>query len=171
MYLVTQAFLTALQNGEKPIGLLFLQSRMGRRVYAKRTPTPRQMGSLKGLVTYDGSTKIGDGTLYGSANIILDWGAYLINIGDLRETLSPEGQDLLGSLTGTEIPSLTATLNNAKGHFSNILIEESFLTQIMTWRVGFPSLAYGDFLEKFQGIITDQTISGDTEFIITAQAT
>lgn len=156
---VTQAFLDAQAAGEEPITLAFLQSGMGRRVYGFITPTQQQMGSTGGLIQYDGSATVGGGSVFGSTALVLDWGPFLLNVGTVSESLTADGDNLLTSLSGTEIASLSAQFLNQDDHFSDILGDESFLAQTFLLRVGYPSLAYGDFLTLYTGTVIREAIN------------
>ncbi len=168
MITVTQAFLDA-QKVEEPLALLFLQSRIGRRVYGVHTPTHEQMGSSGGLIVYDGTATIGDDTVFGSTAVVIDWGDLALSFGSLRETLTPDGADLLTSLAGSEIPNMSFTLNNTEGDFSEMLTQESFLGQAALLRVGYPSLAYQDWLTVYTGVVSQQTLT-QQEFAIQTTA-
>jgi hypothetical protein len=168
MITVTENYMAALKAGNREIVLGFFQSRMGRRVYALQTPTTDQMGSTHGILTYNGAAQVGDGSIFGSQSVILDWGAYAVSFGGLRETLSPNGTDLLVSLSGGELTETSAVLNNTTGHFSDVLADESFLNQTYMIRQGFLGLGYQDFLTLFSGVIVEETLT-ETECLVRAQ--
>jgi len=170
MYRVTENYLAAQLAGERPVVLAFIQSRMGLRVYGAGTPTVAQIGSYGGIIIYDGSTSIGDSSIYGSQTIILDKAARAISFGSLSETMSPEGDNILAGFAGqSEISQLSVTLNNIKGHFSDVLQEENFLTKTLRLRQGYALLGYSDFINLFSGKITELSLS-DIELRITAQS-
>ena len=158
MYAVSSAFIAAQQAGEKPVVLAFLQSNMGRRVYGKEMPTPAHMGNAGGLVMYDGTASVGDGTIFGAANVVIEWGANVVSFGSIRETLSSEDTDVLIGFQGTEIPQISVVLDNTELDFSTILQEEDFLGQTLSLRMGFPSLGYGDFIQIFSGTVVHKNI-------------
>ncbi len=159
MLLLPQNFLTALEAGEIPVLYTFLSSHMGYRVYGMKSPPPNHMSSTQGLLIYDGTIKIGTGILFGSTSLILDWGAKLLDAGTLRETLAPEGDNLLASFLGTELDKVSPSYDNSDGHFDDVLGEESFLTQKIQYKIGFPSLNYHDFITVFSGTIKKETLT------------
>lgn len=170
MILTSEAYIKAQESNARDVFLGFFQSRMGRRCYSFQTPTAEQMGSAGGIATYNGDTYVGDGSLYGSQAIILDWGALMVSFGSLRETLSPENTNLLSSLTGEEISGMTITLNNNTQHFSEVLWKESFFFQTFLLRHGYVGLTYRDFISLYTGVITQETLT-DTELVVVTQAT
>ena len=170
MLTVSENFINAQKEGRREILLAFIESRMGRRVYGFQTPTPEQMGSGGGLITYSSGVSIGDGTVFGSQAIVLEGRDLLIGLGDLRETLSPADSNILISLQGQEITGISAVFNNIGYHFSDILQSESFLFQRLIVRQGYTGLVYNDFLQLFSGIIVEETLT-ETECIVSAEAT
>lgn len=170
MILTSEAYINAQEANVRDVFLGFFQSRMGRRCYAFQTPTAEQMGSAGGIIMYDGSSFIGDGSLYGSQAILLDWGALMVSFGSLRETLTPENTNLLSSLSGEEISGMTITLNNTTQHFSEVLWKESFFFQTFLLRHGYLGLTYKDFITLYMGVTTEETLT-DTELVVVTQAT
>lgn len=170
MYVRTDNYINALQDGKRPIILAFIQSHKGQWVYSYEMPNDAQAGNVGGIVIYDGSATIGDGQLLGSQSIILDRGPFLLSVGGITQTIAPEATNILASFARkSEIISVTASLNNATRHFTELLTHDSFLTKTLWIRQGFKGLPYIDFLDLYKGTIFEQTLT-EEECQITAES-
>lgn len=164
MYQASYAFTQAQDRGESPIMLAFLQSPRGTRVYGKLSPDADWMGNSGSLVLYNGTARIGDKIVFGGVNLLIDWGAYVLSFGSLRETLTADGDRVMIGMQGAEIPSVTLTLDNGSGVFSAM---EEMIGQTLTLRLGYPSLGYDDWVTMFTGRVTGKE-TNVTEWRITA---
>jgi hypothetical protein len=88
-------------------------------------------------------------------------------VSPLRETLAPDSNNVL-LYTGTEIPSISFSLSNVGLVFSELLVSESFQNQDVAVKVGFPSLAYSDFLDRFSGRIVEERLTADELWLVAA---
>lgn len=161
MIQVTYNFLEALKDREGVVVFAYVGSNMGRRVFGKIHPVDQWTGSTGGIIQYNGVASVGDGSLFGSENIIINADEIVLSFGSLRETLVPDGNDLLASLKETEKTGSTLILNNTNFYFSDILADESFITQEILYKLGFPSLSHDDFIQIYSGEIISET-AGET---------
>lgn len=165
MFFLTETFVQrSHQPTQAPIILVRLQSHMGARVYGIHTPTLTELGSMglsNKLIIYNGVAHVGDTSLFGGRNILLDTGARVLQIGSLSESLAPD-QDILGNFHANELTDLSVTLNNGDRYFSQLLGRESFLNQTLSIRFGYADLPYADQLMIFTGRITDETLTTTT---------
>ena len=170
MFITSDNYIKALQDGKRPIILVYIQSQKGQWVYSYEMPNTQQLGGMKGIVLYDGEASIGDGQLLGSQGIILDRGPYLLSINGLTQTISPEATNILASFAReSEIISVTASFTNADRHFTELLTNDSFLTKTLWIRQGFIGIDYLDFLDLYKGTIFEQTLT-EEDCQITAES-
>jgi len=162
MIQVSGSFLQAIDAGEQPIVIAILSSDMGRRIFAKIHPQGTWTGSGGGLILYDGQVSVGENVVFGSENVMIEADARVLSFGSIRETLTPEGNELLSSLSETEKAGVSISLNNADGYFSDILGSEISLTKALEYRIGYPSLAAADFIQVFSGEIPAEQLNTQT---------
>lgn len=169
MYPYNQNWDAAQARGEEPLVLAWFQSRMGLRVYGKHAPTPASMHNTTGMITYNGGAAIGSDVVFGGLHVVFDSGARVLRFGAITESLGSDRDQILLGLQGAEIGSVTITLDNADGYVSDVIAQESFLGQMFTLRIGYPSLSYADWRACVCGMVVDQTLTPTTcEIVVNA---
>jgi hypothetical protein len=164
MYQVSSAFSAARDARETTILYVEIEGNGGRRLYSYEMPKAEGIGDV---IRYDGSASVGEDVVYGSRGIVVDKDSRLLNVSPLRETLAPDSNNVL-LYTGTEIPSISFSLSNVGLVFSELLVSESFQNQDVAVKVGFPSLAYSDFLDRFSGRIVEERLTADELWLVAA---
>lgn len=168
MYRRTEQYLIAQKSGVAPVFLAIVDSTRMRHVWGIYLPTDAQLGDTT-LSLWDGSRNAGDGGTFGVIPVA-DFGARVLQFGDLSQSLTPRSNDLFISLQQTAIPTCSLTLDNIDLYFSTKLgmhRGESFLTKPLFIIQGYEGLGFNDFITIFQGKITYEGLS-DTQFILRA---
>jgi hypothetical protein len=114
----------------------------------------------------------GDGGTFGTIPVSYNQ-ARVLSYGSLRETLTPQQDDLVASLAQTEIGSYSITYDNTDGFFSAMLGDdrsEPLIGQTLEIYQGFKGVSSVDFLPLFAGEITQITLTNETLRVI-AEAT
>jgi len=166
VYSPSSYFQQAAASGYAPVVIVFLETAIGKYIYAPTYPEDREIGQPTGYTDFDGSAIFGGTWFFGGgsdlANII-DRGAYIVNYDqELEETLAPLSQDLISSLSRSEQTEFGVTLDNASLHFSEILQADTFLAASLTIRFGFRGLPFDVFLPIFAGSVTRQELTRTT---------
>lgn len=159
MLTLSPSLLAALDAGDGVLVYVRIANALGIRLYAAVTPSPRFVRG--GVITYNGQARVGDGSAFGAASVVIDLGPYLQNVSAARESLAPAGGDLFAGATGAEIPTATVTLLNSGGHFSEALGAESWLFAALEVLVGTAALPLSEFAASFRGVVTRETLSAD----------
>jgi len=166
VYSPSAYFQQAAASGDAPIVIVFIETAMGKYIYAPTYPEDDEIGQPTGYTDFDGSAIFGGTWFFGSGSDlagIIDRGAYIVNWDqELEETLTPLAQDLISSLSRSEQTEFGVTLDNANLHFSDILQADTFLAAALTIRFGFRGLPYDLFLPIFAGRVTRQKLTRTT---------
>ncbi len=166
MYSSSAYFQQAAVRGDAPVVVVFLETALGKYVYAPTYPEDREIGQPTGYTDFDGAAVFGGTWFFGGGSDltnIIDRGAYIVSYDqELEETLAPISQDLISSLSRSEQTEFGITLDNANLHFSEILQADTFLAATLTIRFGFRGLPFDQFLPIFAGSVTRQELTRTT---------
>jgi hypothetical protein len=167
MIQTSPAFLTRLKAGELPEVLAVLENNTSRWIFGKTVPSIASAGGD----TWDGSRLVGEGT-FGSSMGLVGAGARVLTFGSITSSIAYSNKDFLISFETSEIGSLQVILDNGDEYFSDLLGKSkgvSFLNSTLQVLCGFPGLDSNEFIEFFNGVVTEETLS-NTSLKILAQA-
>ena len=116
---ITSDYRDAKDNGAKIRVLLVITTVRTRYVFAETTPTDDEVGFLSSVDFWDGSATTGDGGTFGGFPVSSTRGLVL-GLGGISETLTPQRNDLLTSLTLLRLFTDESSLyiHPARGKFS-----------------------------------------------------
>jgi hypothetical protein len=157
MIQITPEFRMRLKTGELPEILAVLESNSSRWIFGKAAPSIASSGGD----LWDGSRLVGEGT-FGSEMGLISAGARVLRFGSLNSSIAYSNKDFLISFETSQIGSLQVVFDNADEYFSNLLGKStgiSFINGMLQLLCGFPGLDSNEFLEFFNGVITDETLT------------
>lgn len=167
MIQITPDFLARLKAGELPEVLAVVENNTSRWIFGKAEPSIASGGGD----TWDGSRLVGEGT-FGSAMGLIGAGARVLTFGSINSSIAYSNKDFLLSFETAEIGSLQVILDNGDEYFSDLLGKSkgvSFLNSTLQILCGFPGLDSSNYIEFFNGVVTEETLS-NTSLRILAQA-
>jgi len=135
----SETYNAARMRGDKPFILAFVFSNLGCHVVGKETPTGDHV----------------TGTPYN----IIDWSARVLSFGTFRKSLSENSNNILQTLSQTEMSSYTLTCDNADEYFTNLLAREELIGQQLLIFQGYFDSSFADLQPLFNGIIQSVEMS------------
>ncbi|MBW2596804.1 MAG: hypothetical protein JRC93_12710 [Deltaproteobacteria bacterium] len=159
MYKKSLNFHRAQEAGHAEIVVCRITNSAGLRIFSDRMPPANiRMDPLANL--YDGTYTYNGEITYGSGyEDILDYGGRVISWGELRETLTPDSDDLILSQRTQEISTMRIVLNNADKYFSKLLGRENMISAVVELLVGFKNISRLDWLEQITGRVSRITLT------------
>jgi len=149
------------KQGEAEIVICRIINSAGERIFSTMAPpenivTPPNAEIFDGTYLFDGTITFGE-----DQNAILDFGGRVLSWGELRETLTPDEDDLILSQQEQEISTFKVVLNNADKYFSKLMGQENMINADVSVSVGYRDISKDDFLELFAGKVNNLTLTAD----------
>ena len=149
------------KQGEAEVVVCQITNSAGTRVFSTMM-LPENIVSPPNAEIFDG-TYLFDGTItYGEdQNAIIDFGGRVLSWGELRETLTPDENDLILSQQAQEISTFKVVLNNADRYFSKLLGQENMINADVKVTIGYRDISKDEFLTLFAGKVNNLTLTAD----------
>jgi hypothetical protein len=156
MLKISNTYFDSKQDAKIPIVLCRIETQRTSYIFTRRMLNSTEYGSISGISLWDGSVNTGDGGTFGGLPVS-QIEARVLQFGSVGRSLVTNAKDLPSSLSQSQIGSYSISMDNQDGFFSSLLGDdqsEPLLGQKLKILQGFKGDSYGDFVNLFEGVIT-----------------